>query len=173
MKWSFSVIKILRVSVIFLNTCSRLDSAFFVGFFFFFFPLISCVLLQASGQLSLQQYCLCTIVILFTYLKILKMDLTILFTYLKIILLQYFQFLTSATICFSFHFACFALGQGTIITVAVLFMYCSNTVYVFKNIKNGSYDTIYIFKNYFVTVFSVFNFSNNPFIPNGPVSLSS
>ena len=44
-------------------------------------------------------------------------------------------------------------------------MYCNNTVYIFKNIKNGSYDTIYIFKNYFVTIFSVFNFRN--------VSLSS
>ena len=61
------------------------------------------------------------------------------------------------------HFTCFALSQETIITVAVLFMYYSNTVYVFKNIKNGSYDTIYIFKNYFVTVFSIFNFSNNLF----------
>ena len=33
-----------------------------------------------------------TIHILFTYLKILKIDLTVLFTYLKIILLQCFQF---------------------------------------------------------------------------------
>ena len=37
-------------------------------------------------------------------------------------------------------------------------------------IKNKSHDTIYIFKNYFTTVFSVlvFSFSNNKFNPNGP-----
>ena len=29
-------------------------------------------------------------------------------------------------------------------------------------------DTIYTIKNYFTTVFSVFNFSNNKFNPNGP-----
>ena len=39
--------------------------------------------------------------------------------------------------------------------------HCSHTVH-------GSHDTIYTFKNYFVTVFSVFSFSNNKFIPNGP-----
>ena len=46
-----------------------------------------------------------------------------------------------------------------------------------KNIKNGSYDTIHTFKNYFVTVFSIFNFqfsvfsfSNNKFNPNGPIA---
>ena len=35
---------------------------------------------------------------------------------------------------------------------------CSCTVHVLKNIKNGSHDTIYTFKNYFATVFSVFSF---------------
>ena len=50
------------------------------------------------GQLALQQYCLCTITVLFTYLKILKMSHTILFTHLKIILLQCFQFSVSVTI---------------------------------------------------------------------------
>ena len=45
-------------------------------------------------------------------------------------------------------------------TVHILFTYCAYTVYVLKNIKNGSHDTIYIFKNYFATVFqfSVFSF---------------
>ena len=38
-----------------------------------------------------------------------------------------------------------------------LFMHCSSTVHVFKNIKNGSHDTIHTFKNYFATVFSVFS----------------
>ena len=39
-----------------------------------------------------------------------------------------------------------------------LFMYCTCTVYAFKNIKNGSHDTIHTVKNYFATVFLVFNF---------------
>ena len=37
-------------------------------------------------------------------------------------------------------------------------LHCSCTVYVLKNIKNGFHDTIYTFKNYFATVFSVFSF---------------
>ena len=47
-------------------------------------------------------------------------------------------------------------------------MYCSSTVHIFKNIKNGSHDTIHIFKNYFATMFSVFSFNNNKFNPNRP-----
>ena len=39
-----------------------------------------------------------------------------------------------------------------------LFTHCAYTVHVLKNIKNGSHDTIYIFKYYFATVFSVFSF---------------
>ena len=54
-------------------------------------------------------------------------------------------------------------------TVVVLFMYCSSTVHVLKNIKNGSYDTIHIFKNDFVIVFSVFSFNNNKFNLNGSI----
>ena len=37
-------------------------------------------------------------------------------------------------------------------------MYYNSTVHVFKNIKNGSHDTIHTFKNYFATVFLVFSF---------------
>ena len=55
--------------------------------------------------------------------------------------------------------------QETIFTVHVLFCHCicivyhcSSTVHTLKNIKNGSHDTIYTFKNYFATVFSVFSF---------------
>ena len=44
--------------------------------------------------------------------------------------------------------------QGTKITVHTLFI----TVHTWKNIKNGSHDTIHTFKNYFATVFSVFSF---------------
>ena len=38
-------------------------------------------------------------------------------------------------------------------------------------IKNGSHDTIHIFKNYFATVYSVsvFSFSKNKLNPNGPL----
>ena len=43
-------------------------------------------------------------------------------------------------------------------TVYALFTHCAYTVHVLKNIKNGSHDTIYTFKNYFATVFSVFSF---------------
>ena len=43
-----------------------------------------------------------------------------------------------------------------------------STVYVLKNIKNEFYGIIHTFKNYFITIFSVFGFSNNKFNPNGP-----
>ena len=46
----------------------------------------------------------------------------------------------------------------TKITVHVLFITVYRTVHVLKNIKNGSHGTIYTFKNYFATVFSIFNF---------------
>ena len=43
-----------------------------------------------------------------------------------------------------------------------------STVYVLKNIKNGFHGIIHTFKNYFITILSVFSFSNNKFNPNGP-----
>ena len=52
--------------------------------------------------------------------------------------------------------------QGTKNTIHTLFMHYSHIVH-------GSHDTIHTFKNYFVTVFSVFSFSNNKFYPNGPL----
>ena len=39
-----------------------------------------------------------------------------------------------------------------------VYMHCADTVHILKNIKNGSHSTIYTFKNYFATVFSVFSF---------------
>ena len=39
-----------------------------------------------------------------------------------------------------------------------LFTYCACTIRAFKNIKNGSHNTIHTFKNYFATMFFVFNF---------------
>ena len=40
-------------------------------------------------------------------------------------------------------------------------------------IKNGSHGTIYTFKNYFATVFSVFSFQfqQNKFYPNRPIEV--
>ena len=55
----------------------------------------------------------------------------------------------------------------TNVTVHALFMGPTTTLFR-KKIKNGSHSTIHTFKNYFATVFSVFNFSNNKFNPNGP-----
>ena len=53
-------------------------------------------------------------------------------------------------------------------TVVILFTCCRSTVHILKNIKNEFYGTIYTFKNYFVKVFSIFNFKNNKFNSNGP-----
>ena len=50
-----------------------------------------------------------------------------------------------------------------------MFITVHSTVLALKNIKNGSYYTIHTFKNYFITVLSVFSFSNNKFNPNGPI----
>ena len=58
--------------------------------------------------------------------------------------------------------------QETKITVYALFITVHSIVHALKNIKNGSYDTIHTFKNYFAIVFSVFSFSNNKFNSNGP-----
>ena len=47
-----------------------------------------------------------------------------------------------------------------------LFTRYRSTVHAFKNIKNGSHDTIHTFKNYFTIV--IFNFNKNKFNPKGP-----
>ena len=71
---------------------------------------------------------------------------------------------------FFFFFFCVWTVTSHGFTIHALFI----TVHALKNIKNGSHDTIYTFKNYFTTVFSVFSFqfsvfSNNKLNPNGPV----
>ena len=48
-----------------------------------------------------------------------------------------------------------------------------STVHVLKNIKNGFNQYYLQFKNYFITVFSVFSFNNNKFNPNGPIVLKN
>ena len=65
------------------------------------------------------------------------------------------RFLTSAFSSFFFFFLFFCVNSN------LTWVYCSYTVWYclcIKNIKNGSHDTIYIFKNYFAIVFLVFNF---------------
>ena len=61
----------------------------------------------------------------------------------------------------TFFFFFFFLAREHEVTVYILFSTVHalfSTVHVLKNIKNGSHDTIYTFKNYFATVFSVFSF---------------
>ena len=55
--------------------------------------------------------------------------------------------------------------------ICVLFTIPQITLFSNFFIKNGSHNTIYTFKNYFVTVFSVlvFNFSKNKLNPNTPI----
>ena len=53
-------------------------------------------------------------------------------------------------------------------TVHALFMGLITTLFK-KNIKNGTHSIIHTFKNYFVTVFSVFSFNKNKLYPNRPV----
>ena len=70
-------------------------------------------------------------------------------------------FYTSRFLPFFFFLPAFVDFGGQILllwTVYALFTYCAYTVHVLKNIKNGSHGTIYTFKNYFATVFSVFSF---------------
>ena len=60
------------------------------------------------------------------------------------------------------------MNSSVIFDFSVTFQHIGETVYwsqdqqtsLFSNffIKNGSYGTIHIFKNYFITVFSIFNF---------------
>ena len=60
-------------------------------------------------------------------------------------------------------------------TVHIRALFTDPQIPLFSNffIKNGSYGTIYTFKNYFAIAFSisVFNFSKNKLNPNGPYVL--
>ena len=84
-----------------------------------------------------------------------------------------FPFTFSAFFFFFFFLPAFVdFGRQILLlwTVYALFTQCAYTVHILKNIKNGSHDTIYTFKYYFATVFSVFR--NNKFNPNTPNKLS-
>ena len=82
---------------------------------------------------------------------------------------------------FSFFFF-FFFGSAAIIDfvnceqyIHALFTVPQITLFSKFFIKNGSHSTIYIFKNYFATVFSVsvFSFSKNKLNPNTPVVTNS
>ena len=86
--------------------------------------------------------------------------------------LRFFFFFFSS--CCSTHF----IGQRLLFMyyswiVATTFDYFNLQISLFSNffIKNGSHSTIHTFKNYFATVFSVFNFQfqQNKFYLNGPL----
>ena len=60
---------------------------------------------------------------------------------------------------FFFFYAWTVTSHGSLFThCSYTVWHCSCTVHILKNIKNGSHDTIYTFKNYFAIVFSVFSF---------------
>ena len=71
------------------------------------------------------------------------------------------------SVFFFFFFSCTWTVKSHDFTVyetkKILFMHYLYTVH-------RSHNTIYIFKNYFATIFSVFNFSNNKFNPNRPLT---
>ena len=81
----------------------------------------------------------------------------------------------SSFFSFFFFFVQPAIVDLSIVNSAPV--HCSRVpqITLFSNffIKNGSHNTIYTFKNYFATVFSVsiFSFSKNKFNPNGPITL--
>ena len=80
------------------------------------------------------------------------------------------QFPVHGTYTTLHHFQHPHIGPAMVLLVGLV--YCSRDpqISLFSNffIKNESHDTIHTFKNYFVTVFSVFSFSINKFNPNGP-----
>ena len=60
---------------------------------------------------------------------------------------------------------------GNKVTVHILFMGPTITLFRKKNIKNGSHGTIHTFKNYFTIMFLIFNFQQNKLYPNGSYML--
>ena len=68
------------------------------------------------------------------------------------------------------HFQRPHIGPTTTLLVGPVYYLQNSQISFFNNffIKNGCRDTIHTFKNYFTTVFSVFNFRNNKFNPNEP-----
>ena len=82
----------------------------------------------------------------------------------RVAFFHFFFFFLPSFHAFCFFFSFFFFFGSWTVTSHVF------TVHTLKNIKNGSHDTIHVFKNYFVTILSVFSFSNNKLNPNGPYS---
>ena len=80
---------------------------------------------------------------------------------------------------FTFRFFFFSVATFDFFTMNSARVYCSwvPQITFFSNffIKNGSHNTIYTFKNYFVIIFSVsiFNFSKNKLYSNGSQVINS
>ena len=83
----------------------------------------------------------------------------------------------SASTFFELRFSLFFFGSAAIVDfvnceqcIRALFTVPQITLFSHFFIKNGSHSTIYTFKNYFATVFSVsvFSFSKNKLNPNTP-----
>ena len=79
-------------------------------------------------------------------------------------------------LCFFFFFfpeRVFALGDKNIVHALLSTIYVLFSIdHRLKNIKNKSHHTIHIFKNYFATVFLIFNFNKNKLYSNGPLIIS-
>ena len=63
----------------------------------------------------------------------------------------------NATFSFFYFFLCMNSNLTWIHCLRTVYQ-CLYTVYILKNIKNGSHGIINTFKNYFTTVLSVFSF---------------
>ena len=80
--------------------------------------------------------------------------------------------ISCASAFFILFFLMHAFQLETKCNIYALFIHClwdpQLLYFEKKKIKNGSHDIIHTFKNYFVTVFSVFSFQQNKLYPNGP-----
>ena len=74
---------------------------------------------------------------------------------------------------FGFFFFFFLFWREVRFSFPMGLMYCSQdsqaSFFTQTLIKNGFYSTIHTFKNYFATIFLIFNFSKNKLYPNGPL----
>ena len=98
----------------------------------------------------------------------------------KHIVTVWIQIISTSTFL-ELRFSLFFFGSAAIVDfvnceqcIRALFTVPQITLFSNFFIKNGSHNTIYTFKNYFATVFSVsvFSFSKNKLNPNTPIILS-
>ena len=89
---------------------------------------------------------------------------------------NYFYVYVFGAAFFSFFFGSAAIVDFVNCEQSIRALFTVPQITLFSNffIKNGSHNTIYTFKNYFATVFSVsvFSFCKNKLNPNTPIILS-